>query len=441
MKRAAFLMIFTVITFCFFANGTSQPADRPSMRQELPRPAVQVRIPSLDLRGKSGSSLLDRYIVTIMKQKHIPGLSAAIVRKNNIIWKGAFGYANINKNRLVEEDTLFIICSISKTITGVALMQLYDQGLFDLHDSVNDYLPFQVYNPNHPSEEITFQMLLTHTSSIKDNWSVMPYYPGDSPIPLGVYLEDYLTPGGAYYNPNKNFYTWAPGTKDAYCNIGVALAGYMVEAITGTPLEDYCQQNLFGPLVMNETSYFLSNLNKGHIAIPYYWSGGNYVYIGHYGFSDYPDGQIRTSSPQLITFLSAFWRNRFDDKPPDVFSPSSGAGNPGAGPSPQGPPTGPSAIRKRQTVLPPGFARILEKETACLMTTVQNPQISPVQGLAFHTWTLNGRLLWGHAGGDQGATTEMWYDEETDIGLVVLTNGESYFFDIIEAMFQYAEGY
>ena len=87
---------------------------------------------------------------------------------------------------------MFILSSISKTITATALLQLYEDGLINLDDNINDYLAFNVHNPNYQSSAITFKMLLSHVSSIKDNWSVMPYYNGDSDLELGYYLEQYL---------------------------------------------------------------------------------------------------------------------------------------------------------------------------------------------------------------------------------------------------------
>ena len=73
---------------------------------------------------------------------------------------------------------MFILSSVSKTVTATALMQLYERGLFELNDDIDAYLPFEVNHPNYPSASISFKMLLTHTSGIKDNWGVMPYYNG-----------------------------------------------------------------------------------------------------------------------------------------------------------------------------------------------------------------------------------------------------------------------
>ena len=67
-------------------------------------------------------------------------------------------------------------------------MQLWEDGLFELDDPVNDYLTFDVMHPDHPETEITIRHLLTHTSSIKDNWDIMDplYVNGDSPIALKI---------------------------------------------------------------------------------------------------------------------------------------------------------------------------------------------------------------------------------------------------------------
>ena len=72
----------------------------------------------------------------------------------------AFGYANIEQNISVNENTLFILSSISKTVTGTALMQLFEQNLFELDDDINQYLPFNVSHPDYPLIPITFKMLL-----------------------------------------------------------------------------------------------------------------------------------------------------------------------------------------------------------------------------------------------------------------------------------------
>jgi CubicO group peptidase (beta-lactamase class C family) len=149
---------------------------------------------------------IDSFITATMDTFHIPGLSACIVRDGEIIWKDAYGYADIDNNRQVTNSTLFKLASVSKPFTGTALMQLWDNGLFDLDEDINNHLPISVRNPYHPDNPITFRMLLTHTSSIVDNWTILTpliTWGADSPIPLDSFLTNYLVPGGVYY-ANEN---------------------------------------------------------------------------------------------------------------------------------------------------------------------------------------------------------------------------------------------
>jgi CubicO group peptidase (beta-lactamase class C family) len=156
-------------------------------------------------------------------------------------------------------------------------MQLWEQGLFELDDDINGYLPpeLQVHNPYYPSDSITFRMLLTHTSSINDNWSILNTlvsWGSDSPIPLDTFLVNYLVPGGYYYSA-LNYNNQQPGTEWDYSNAAITLVGYLVEVlsdtITGITFSQHCQDSIFTPLNMHETSWFLSDLNINNLAVPY----------------------------------------------------------------------------------------------------------------------------------------------------------------------------
>ena len=87
------------------------------------------------------STNLDSFITATMFFHHIPGLSACILKKGELVWHNPYGFADIEQNIPVTDSTLFFLASISKTFTGTALMQLYERGFFDLDDNVNNYLP------------------------------------------------------------------------------------------------------------------------------------------------------------------------------------------------------------------------------------------------------------------------------------------------------------
>ena len=112
------------------------------------------------------------FIESIMESDNIPGLSVAVVKGEHIVWDKSFGMANIEQNIPVSDTTMFMLASVSKTVTATALMQLWEDDLINLDEDINSYLPFNVVHPDYPNISITPKMLLTHTSGIKDNWNV-----------------------------------------------------------------------------------------------------------------------------------------------------------------------------------------------------------------------------------------------------------------------------
>ena len=140
---------------------------------------------------KSEEDLIE-FIENIMVTNQIPGISASIVKNNSIVWDHYFGHANLDEEITVMENTMFSLASVSKTVTVTALMQLWEEGFFDMDDDIDQFLPFNVNHPDYPFIPITFKMLVTHTSGIKDHWNVMTYYDGDPDLELGYFLEEYL---------------------------------------------------------------------------------------------------------------------------------------------------------------------------------------------------------------------------------------------------------
>ena len=390
------------------------------------------------------------FIESTMQTHLIPGLSISVVKENNLVWEKYFGYSNLHENIIVDENTMFILSSISKTITVTALMQLFEQNFFMLDDNINDYLPFNVIHPDFQSDPITFKMLLSHTSGIKDNWSFMPYYDGDSTLELGYYLQEYLTPEGEFYVSNLNFTDSAPGTSYYYSNIGAALIGYLVEEISNQPFNEFCNENIFEPLEMDNAFWFLSEINNlDQVALPYQitvGSGDSCYNIGcgiydesnscfcdfacidyedccadyqevcgengtgssienlteyeHYGYSDYPSGQLRVTSNNLAKFMSTYINNGMYNN-----------------------------------------VRILDSETIELIKTIHYPLINSTQGLVWYYKNQNGRTLLGHNGGDSGSCTEMFISTPNNLGVILLSNSNNYnaLIEIENAVLNFAE--
>jgi hypothetical protein len=106
----------------------------------------------------SNDENLDVFIETKMAASDIRGLTAVFIENEDVTWSRNYGYADQENTKQVTDETIFQIASVSKTVTGVAIMQLYENGLIDLDSSINSYLPFEIINPNFPEQEITVRI-------------------------------------------------------------------------------------------------------------------------------------------------------------------------------------------------------------------------------------------------------------------------------------------
>lgn len=121
-----------------------------TLAKMLPGGLVCLAATLFALSSPSQEQSLDDFIHGIMKANNIPGLGACIVKKDKLVWIGAFGWADVEGMKPMTEETIQNIGSISKTITATAVMQLWEKGKFDLDDDVNKYLPFPVRNHRFP---------------------------------------------------------------------------------------------------------------------------------------------------------------------------------------------------------------------------------------------------------------------------------------------------
>lgn len=323
---------------------------------------------------------LEIQIQETMERDKIAAFSILIFNKNQIKYESYFGMADINQNISLEQQHLFLLASVSKTITATALLQLYEQGEFQLEDPINDYLPFAV-NVSNQSTKITFKMLLTHTSGIQDGDALddQYYYGQDSPTDLGEFLEDYLVPSRQYYNAADNFATFEPGTAYEYSNIGNALIAVLVEEITNLGFNDYCKQNIFAPLGMTNTFWRLDEITQ-QIVQPYEYVNGQQEEIGHYTFTDYPNGGLRSNARDMFKFTSALaQKGRYNNH------------------------------------------QLLQANTVEAMLTPQIPSIDSKVGLHLFKFD-EANTLWGHDGGENGVSTVMAFNPSTQVGVLIFTN-------------------
>jgi CubicO group peptidase (beta-lactamase class C family) len=185
---------------------------------------------------------LDGYMPYALRTGDIPGAVVTVVKNGQILTTRGFGYADRDKRTPVDPyKTLFRPGSISKLFTWTAVMQQVEAGKIDLDADVNTYLDFKI--PARNGKPITTRQLMTHTAGFEEVVKELIFY--DKPEPeLGAYLKGHV--------PKRIF---DPGVTPAYSNYGTALAGYIVERVSGEKFNDYLDRHVIGPLKMANTTF------------------------------------------------------------------------------------------------------------------------------------------------------------------------------------------
>ena len=323
----------------------------------------------------------DAYIRQAISDAGIAGMGIAIVSGDSIVFNKGYGHADIKNGRPFTPHTVMNIASISKTFIGVAIMQAVEDNLIDLDDDVNKILPFQVANPNSPESIITLRHLMSHMSGIRDEKTTYfgsYHYGDDSPTPLGQFLEDYLSPKGRYYSKN-NFTDHGPGEKHEYSNIGAGLAGYILEIVKEAPLNVITQKTIFEPLGMQNTCWFLSEMEISKHSKLYESKDDNKAFkeLPLYGLTTYPDGGLRTTITDLSYYLLCIMNY--------------------------------GSYRGKQ---------ILREESVVDMLEPDH-----IDSYA-KFWTIGDKI--GHGGADPGVNTSMFFDPKDNLGVIIFINTSSY---------------
>jgi CubicO group peptidase (beta-lactamase class C family) len=222
---------------------------------------------------------LDDKIEALMAEGDMNSIAVAIILNDEIQWIQSYG----------EEPDLhktYNIGSVTKTFTATAILQLYERGLIDLDDDVNEYLSFNVRHPDYPDVPITFRMLLANRSCLAHNNEMYFSYVmhpelikwglknrgwarlGDlESISYADFMAGYLEPDSPYFQP-ENWWDCKPGTEFVYSTPGFDLLGYLVEQVSNQSYSDYLQENIFGPLEMTDTTTTPLDYPE-QMAIPY----------------------------------------------------------------------------------------------------------------------------------------------------------------------------
>ncbi|MGO9404551.1 MAG: serine hydrolase domain-containing protein [Terriglobales bacterium] len=312
------------------------------------------------------SSAVERSI----DDKRIAGAVTLVARRGHVAWFKAQGMADREAGKPMRPDSMFRICSMTKPITTVAVMMLYEEGRFLLEDPISKYLP-EFKNPKvlvkpasgappytiPATNEITIRDLLRHTSGITYNWNadLGPLYK-DANVANGMLQYD-----GTIADSVKRLaglpLLFNPGEKWEY-SLSVDVLGRLVEVVSGKPLDEFFRTRIFEPLGMKDTYFYPPDNKLERLTTAYTYYDGK-------GLNRFPDTPI-TEGP--FTY-SADYPVR---GPKKLFSGGAGLVS-----------TAADYMRFCQMMLDGGKvgnARLLSRKSVELMTQDQLGKISPDQG-------------------------------------------------------------
>jgi CubicO group peptidase (beta-lactamase class C family) len=198
-----------------------------------------------------------------VKSKPYPAVVVLVAQDGRIIYKNAFGYADIENKVAATPQTKFRIGSITKQFVASAILKLEEQGKLQLSDKLSKYFP------DFPrGNEVTIHHLLTHTSGIHSYTNTDSFM---TKVVNPVTSEELLN----YFK--KIPYDFSPGERIMYNNSGYFLLGYITEKITGKKLGEYLKETFFDPLQMNNTGIYDASLKLENEAKGYQKNGHRYI--------------------------------------------------------------------------------------------------------------------------------------------------------------------
>ncbi|MEO0570430.1 MAG: serine hydrolase domain-containing protein [Bacteroidota bacterium] len=364
------------------------------------------------------SDSLTNSLNDIYENGKLPGFAVSIFDKDSTFYNKGFGFSNISKEKEYTTASVQIIASVTKTMVGVAVMQCVENGLFNLDDNINKWLPYQVKNPNYSRSIITLRHLATHTSSIAgtkrsdkgyrfttplleekfpaEHHPLLKYYNKTENISMSDFLKAKLSSEGKWYEPGNIYTKHKPGTYYEYSNMGIALLAYIVESATGKDFATYSTENILNPLGMTDSKWDLSSVDEGK-HVTYYNELLNEV--PKYSIVTYPDGGLYSSVNDMTLFLK------------DIIKCRSGEGI------------------------------LLTKDSVDELLRKQFDGEELTEGIC---WDLSFDGLAGHPGNDFGTTTLMYFNLESAVGRILFTNVsteteelEEAYYSIFNTLFEY----
>lgn len=211
------------------------------------------------LSAADAEAWMDGFVPYALAAGDIAGAVVVVVKDGEVLLQKGYGYADVAARTPVDPAaTLFRPGSVSKLFTWTAVMQLVEQGKLDLDADVNQYLDFEI--PARDGTPVTLRQAMTHTTGFEEQVRALITADPDEISPLGAALKHWV--------PER---IHVPGATPAYSNYATAMAGYIVERVSGESFDDYIERHIFQPLGMARSSFrqplpapLLANMSMGY---------------------------------------------------------------------------------------------------------------------------------------------------------------------------------
>ena len=327
---------------------------------------------------------IDEKMKSFYNEKKMGGFAVSVFNDQEIIYSQGFGYNDLKNKTPYTTKTEQYLASVSKTTIGIALLKAEELGLLNIDDPINQHLPFKVFNPNFPEEEITIKQLATHTSSLDYNEPVVESLyieENKKQKSLKTFMADYFQ-NGTY--GEVTFTKHQPGSDWNYSNIGASLAAYIIEYKSAMNFADFTLKYIFEPLEIYNTHWFESVADPSNYT-KYYESESSIKEVMTSGVSLYPARDMISNLEDLTIYCQAII-----SRDPKLLSAAS-------------------------------FNKML---SAQLTSSISNTSVDN-NGIF---WMIDRNQygvtysLTGMNGGDNCINTMMWFDPKTKLGYIFIGN-------------------
>lgn len=332
---------------------------------------------------------LDAGINQALRQFRAAGAAVLVAKDGQIVYEHYYGSAYAKGGKAVTADTYFRIASVTKIVSAIRVMQLVEEGKLELDADISQYLGYPVRNLYHKETPITLRMLMTHTSSLREEGGY-----SNSANGLRALLDQ-------NNNRRGNFHDETPGSQYRYSNFGAGIMGSLIELVTGQNVNDAVREGVFEPLGI-DAAYHASLLAEPDNIAAQYKSDGYTLAKGQSRYLADPwDPGIDPDMHFRIT-VGSLWI-----KPRDLCR------------------IGMLLCNKGEL----DGVRLLQEDTVEEMMADQrgrnNITAKTIYGLCVNRvdTLVKGKMIYGHQGLNNATVFNLYFDPETRFVFVLASNG------------------